>query len=405
MATKKKKKKIKKNLNHQQNQRRKVDTRENHCVHNKRFRRNILIGVIALLVVAFIINTAPGYRKNKYADITNLVITNENITDKLIYKIYINDKDTIYIAKDDLNNLFDKTIYYDEIDNTVIITSDSSIASMKIGEKALTINGANIQTIDTIMYIENIMYIPISELENVYNISVKYMKDSNIVVIDDLSKGIETAETSDNTKLKFRPRGLSKTLKNISKNERVYVFETTRKGWRLIRTEDGVIGYVKAKDLTNEYIVRQDMGNKKVTTKKVKANLQSENIQEIDGQEIIIKDLFTLSNDEVTLKVSTTAEENEKLNIWANISSSKELNLKKYEDRTKLIDSIVKMVYKYKIKGINININEETEGIERFVIELAPRLKEMGIITNIIANGNLDEEKYKGIVQYIITKE
>jgi len=62
-------------------------------------------------------------------------------------------------------------------------------------------------------------------------------------------------DENEKTKLKFRPRGLSKTLEQLSKGERIYAFETTSKGWRLIRTEEGVIGYVKAEKLANEYEV------------------------------------------------------------------------------------------------------------------------------------------------------
>jgi len=372
----------------------------------KKFRRNILIGVIALFIVAFIINTAPGYRRNKYANITNLVIMDENITEELTHKIYINDKGTVYIAKDDISHLMDKSIYYDEEDNTIIITQNATIASMKIGEKEIKINGANVSTLDTIIYLENTMYIPISELESVYNISVKYIKESDVVVIDVLNRSLTTAEVNEKTKLKFRPRGLSKTLEQLSKGERIYAFETTSKGWRLIRTEEGVIGYVKAEKLANEYEVRQDMENEnKALTKKVKANLENENVQEIDGKNIVIQDLFTLSNDGVVLKKSTIAEENENMTVWGTVSNDTELDLRKYETRSKLIDEVVKLVYKYKLKGINVNIDLHEEGNQRFIIELAPRLKEMGIITNIITTERVEEESYRKVVEYIITKE
>ena len=39
------------------------------------------------------------------------------------------------------------------------------------------------------------------------------------------------------------------------------------------------------------------------------------------------------------------------------------------------------------------------------IIELAPRLREMGISTNIVLNSSIDENKYKEIVDYIITNE
>jgi len=143
----------------------------------------------------------------------------------------------------------------------------------------------------------------------------------------------------------------------------------------------------------------------KALTKKVKANLENENVQEIDGKNIVIQDLFTLSNDGVVLKKSTIAEENENMTVWGTVSNDTELDLRKYETRSKLIDEVVKLVYKYKLKGINVNIDLHEEGNQRFIIELAPRLKEMGIITNIITTERVEEESYRKVVEYIITKE
>lgn len=371
---------------------------------NKEFMRNMLIGVIAMIIVAFIINVAPGYKRDKYGNITNLVITDENVTEKLIHNIYINENDTIYMSKEDVENLIDKTIYYDAESNTIITTSDTATASMKIGEKELTVNGAKIQTLDTVIYINDIMYIPISELKTVYNIEIEHKKSSNIVVMDYLEKGIITAELSENTRMKYRPRGLSKKIGELEKSDRVYAFYTTSKGWRLIRTEDGKIGYVKANTLTNEYIVRQDMENKK-ETKKVNINLENGDIQQIDNKRVIIKDMFMASNEGITLKETIEVNKNDNVSIWGTLSINNDLNIKDFSKREKIIKSVVSIAYTYKVNGININTNADSEEIERLIIELAPRLKEMGINLNLILNDSINENKYSGVVDYLITNK
>lgn len=371
---------------------------------NLKFLRNILIGVVSMLVVAFIINIAPGYRRDKYADVTNLVITDENVTEHLKHIIYINEKGTIYLSKDDMSELIDKTIYYDESTDTIITTSDTCTASMKIGEKFLNINGADIITLDTVIYLDDIMYIPISELESVYNISVKYIKDTDIVVIDNLNQGMITANLSENTKLKFRPRGFSKKVDELQEGEKVYAFYTTSKGWRLIRTEDGKIGYVKANTLTNEYIVRQDMEIKK-EAKNIELNLQSNEIQQVYSDKILVKDLLTISNEGITIKEAMLEEKEENTKLWANLSNNGELSLDNYNQRLELINNIVSLAYKYNLDGININFTGNVDNLNRFVIELAPRLYEMGISTNIVINENIDQSNYTEIVDYIITSK
>ena len=296
----------------------------------------------------------------------------------------------------------DKTIYYDETSNTIITTSDTCTASMKVGEKVLNINGAEIITLDTVIYLNDIMYIPLTELESVYNISVKYIKDTNIVVIDDLNKGIITANVSENTKLKFRPRGLSKNVDDLEEGEKIYAFYTTSKGWRLIRTEDGKVGYVKANTLANEYIVRQDMEAKK-EAKNIELNLQTTEIQQVDNNKILVKDLLTISTEGITLKEAMLEEKEENIKLWATLSNAENLNLNDYNKRTELINSIVSLAYKYNLNGININFSENIENLNRFIIELAPRLREMGISINLVINENIEQSNYIEIMDYIIT--
>lgn len=371
---------------------------------NKEFIRNICIGIVSMIIVAFIINIAPGYRRDKYKDITNLVITDENVTEKLKHIIYINDNGTIYMSKDDVYNFIDKTIYYDETSDIVITTSGTCTASMKPETKEININGAKIQTLDSVIYLDNIMYIPISELESVYNIKIDYKKASNIVVIDYLNKGMITAEINEKTEMQYRPRGLSKKVKDLEKSERVYAFYTTSKGWRLIRTEDGTIGYVKANKLTNEYIVRQDMEAKNLA-KNVSMSIQNNSMQQIDGQNILIKDMLTISSDGVTLKEAIPIDRDVNTKIWVNVSFNKNLRLEDYNNRTELINNIVSMLYSYKINGINLNVDSEIKGIDRLIIELAPRLREMGIYTNIILNEKVNQEQYRELVDYLITSQ
>lgn len=43
-------------------------------IQKRKFIRNVIIGIISLIIVAFIINIAPGYKRDKYRNVINLVI-------------------------------------------------------------------------------------------------------------------------------------------------------------------------------------------------------------------------------------------------------------------------------------------------------------------------------------------
>lgn len=94
---------------------------------------------------------------------------------------------------------------------------------------------------------------------------------------------------------------------------------------------------------------------------------------------------------------------------WAEISSELDGNeigtiLNDYKSRTELINTVIEKILQNEIKGIVINFekSEQTDNTLRFVIEIAPRLRELGISTGIIVNENIKKEKYINSVDYII---
>ena len=371
-------------------------------IQKLKFIRNIIIGIVALLIVAFIINIAPGYKRNKFQNVTNLIIGDENVTENLKKPIYKDEEENIYISKEDIEQFLDKTIYYDEVNDTVIATSEVSVASMKIGEKIININGTNKDTLETIIRVNDTIYIPIKEMKIVYNIETKYLEEEDIVIIDKLNEGMIKAEAKKEAKIRFRPRALSKNLGTLQVGETVNAFYTTSKGWRLIRTESGIVGYVKANVLTNEYIIRQDM-KQETQTKKISINIEDGSKLDIEGTKVLIKDLLSITEEGILLK-NVEIINDEEMDIWANLSIEN-ADLSNFEDRIKMIKNTVSIAMKNNIKGINIIVTNTDKNLERFIIELAPILKEVGIVINIVDEGNIDEETYTDIVNYIITRE
>ena len=206
-----------------------------------KFLRNIMVGVISLIIVAFIVNIAPGYKRDKYKDKINLVIDEDNVTENLINDIYVNDNSTVYISEEDVKKLFDPNIYYDEEYNQIITTSDTKVANIVVDQKKMSINNAEQGMIDAIIKINDKLYLPISDMTIVYNINVQYVPSTKTVIIENLSKGIVKAVVSEKTDIKFKPRALSKNIGSLKEGETVYCFYTTSKGWRKIRTQTGII--------------------------------------------------------------------------------------------------------------------------------------------------------------------
>lgn len=384
-------------------------------LNTKKFMRNIIICLIAWIVVSFILNYAPGFERDKYEGVTNLIINDEDVTENLTGRVYIGGEGGVYLSIDDIAKTFDKNIYYDIETSSIITTSNTKTASFNVAENQVSINGVKQNLNSKVIQIDDVIYIPISELELVYNIEVNYIGETDVVVIEKLNQGLIKANVEEEAKLKYKPRLISKKVGEVKVGETVSCYYTTSKGWRLIRKEDGTLGYVKANVLANEYIVRQDFDDT-IETKEISLNMRDGSSFSLYNDEqvntkITIKTLFNFGTNG-TIGINQDDFESGDGIVWATISNKgleKQTNeiIKNYKTRTDLIDTLVNYISKYRVRGINIDFQDvtEQEGFARFIIELTPRLRELGITTNIILNDSFDETNFIGIVDFLITEK
>ncbi len=376
---------------------------------DKKIVVKIVIVVIMLALVISIFLIAPNFMKDKNANKINLIINNNNVTAKLRHDIFINENGTIYLSMDDAENYFDGQIYYDKQNTQLITTSDTKVAVIQAQDKKMRVNGSDVQLIDTIIRRDGNIYIPISELDGVYNIETKKLNDVNVVTIESLDRELIKADASKNSSVKYKAKGLSKTIDKIKKGDKI-VWISENNGWAKIRTSKGKIGYVKADKLTNKTYVRQKMETPKQINGKINLvwDYYSEYVSApnragttIEGINVVSPSFFTLKEGDTAKIIDNVArggqeyinwakENNYK--IWAMFSnnSMKETTskiLNNYTQREKLINDIVALAVKYNLDGINVDFEymnmEDKDVFSRFIIELAPRLRECGIVTSV----------------------
>lgn len=130
-------------------------------------------------------------------------------------------------------------------------------------------------------------------------------------------------------------------------------------------------------------------------------------LEEIGTKKVILKDMFSINNG--SIEVNDNIEEiEEKYKLWVEISNKsleKQTNtlLEDYKSRTNLIDAIISKSIEKNINGICIDFKEiDINNMMRFIIELTPKLREIGITTCIVLNDNMNREDYINIVDYIV---
>lgn len=375
---------------------------------NKKKIKKILIIIIAIIligIIAYNISNNIIVDKNKSI---NLVINNKNVTSNLKKEIII-ENDNIYISKQDLGNFFDKYIYEDTENNNIVTTYNNKIASISLERNKININGSTKNTYAHAENKEGTIYIPITELEDVYGIEIKYLPDSKVLTIDSTSKEQKKGIITKNVSVKSSTKFISKTIDKVKKGSYVIVVSED-KGYTKIRTENGKVGYVKTNKVANTVVVREEMQETKQIEGKVNmvwdyysevASAPDRTGVTMDGVNVVSPAFFHLNTSgELTENVGTQGQAyidwahsngykvwpmvqnagNGMLNVTSNIMND-------YNKRQKLINQIVNYCVKYKLDGINIDFEnmkkEDKDMYSRFIIELTPRLKDMGIVVSV----------------------
>ena len=383
---------------------------KNEIEKKKKIITRTLIIILAIIVLATIALIANDYIILDSNKTTNLIINNRNVTSNLKNEIMIKDN-MIYLSKQDIANFFDKYIYEEEETNQIITTYDKKIAEIGFEENTININGSD-KIIRAHAEKENeIIYLPISEMTEVYGIEIEYLPDTKVVTMDSTDREQKKAILSSDVAVKSSTNFIAKTVDRVKKGDDVIVI-SSENGNSRIRTKNGKIGYVKSNKLTNEITVREDMEEEKQVTGKINltwdyfsqyASAPDRSGQTIEGVNVVSPSFFYI-DEEGDLRENVGEEgenyiewaHNNGYKVWPMISNAEAATeslditsniMNSYEKRKELIEDIVNACVKYKIDGINVDFEnmkqEDKDMYSRFIIELTPRLKEMGLVTSV----------------------
>lgn len=372
----------------------------------------IIVTVIFAAVLVFVLKTAPNYIRNDVTGKTNLVINNNNVTKSLKNDVLV-ENGVVYISTKDIANFFDGHIFYDNKYDQIITSSDTKLATLKIDEKKATINSSQVNLIASAVKKQNEFYLPFSEIsKSVYNVETEYVEDTDTVILVSLNRELTYANSSKKNSIKYKPTVLSRTLEKVNKGDNLVIASTTEKvpeGWTKVSTENGKVGYVKTSTLANKKKIRENLNFGKQIEGKVNMVWDyfsqyasaPQRIGKIQGINVVSPTFFSLQKKgkgNIIANVGSNGTNyinwahNNGYKVWALVSndSMKETTseiLNDYKLREDLINNIITIVENYNLDGINIdfeNIYESDKDVfSRFIIELAPRLKEQGKVLSV----------------------
>lgn len=373
----------------------------------------VFLNIIAIIILLQAILSG----KDKHKEIT-VLFDNEFI--KLKDEIIVDDDQKIYFSKDDIQNIFDDTIYYNDAEKELITTDDTHVALLKIDEDYALINNENIKLEGKLQEKNNKIYLPLKDLQVVYDIEVSYSSITNRIIIDStLNKKVE-ANLIKRTALKSKKGIFANKMENLIIGDKIVILEENGK-YKKVKTKNGNIGYIKTKKLSEPIVVREDTiyKNDEIKVYSNYSNISGvyENF-DVDEKYIncVIPTFFYVEKDSKVLDKtkSTTATyavyknwaDTNKLTILPSFSNNEEVSdcLLSYSQRSTVISELIKDVKEYNYFGINIKFDsiDDINSFYRFIIELAPRFRNENLKVAVTLNKNIDKKKIEKIVDYII---
>ena len=376
---------------------------------NKNVIKLLSIIIVAILLIIVIVLFVKKASNEKISDTTNLIINNRDVTSGLKHNVKIEDG-IVYMSMNDLDNYFDKYIYLEKETNEIVTTYQDKIASIGFDSNKITINGS-VKKINARVIIENeIYYLPISEMLEVYNIELKNIENTNTIILDSLHRKQIKATLKSKVSVKSQGKLFSRIVDKAGKGSTVIVISENESGWSKIRTENGKIGYVKTSKLENVTIVRDEEIKQKQISGKVNmfwdyfsqwVQAPNRSGQKIEGVNVVSPSFFYLDEGSGNLnenvgnagKAYIEWAHSNGYKVWPMVSNA-EAGIKitsnilnSYTKRQNLIQSIVEKCALYDIDGINVDFEnmyeEDKEEFSRFIIELMPRMEEMGIVVSV----------------------
>ena len=375
----------------------------------------IVIVAIILGLMVFAIKIAPNYARDEFADKTNLVINNNNITRNVKSNILIEDN-TIYLSTADMQNFFDEYLLVDEENQMIITTSNTKTVMIPFDEITINVNGVQKTIKHSLLNRDGEIYLPLTDLTDIYNIEVNYSAESNIITIDSLNRKFVQALSSKDMSVKYLPTVFSKTVDKVERGDTLVLVQDRENGgnvvednWIKVRTKKGEIGYVKLENITDENTVREDLNINTAINGKVSLvwDYYSQYVSapvrngEIEGINVVSPSFYEItSSGDIDANIGRNGQNYVEwahangYKVWPMVSNSElgdldaisEL-LSTFENRSYLIDNILDELIDAGVDGVNIDFENmyqaDKDNYSRFIIELAPRLREAGLTLSV----------------------
>jgi spore germination protein YaaH len=315
---------------------------------------------------------------------------------------------------DTVRKFIDPNAHWDEKANKVVFTTRDKVLIMKTGKLTAMVNARPVDINIPVKLVGSKPYIPIQMLDTMFGIELQWIEENNVAVLDYVKNTVQIAEVlKDNRIIRIKPALWSPAVKkDIDEGEILRVFGEEGK-WYRVRSKDGFIGYIEKKHVKTELIAsgaditepeagstawKPEQGKINMTWEYVgNKNPDVSKLKSIEGLDVVTPTWFYVADGQGTVANKADGSyvnwaHSNGYKIWALVGNGSDPDvthefLNNTDIREKIYQQLLIYANLYEFDGINIDFEniyvKDKNMLTQFMRELAPLLKEQGIVVSI----------------------
>ena len=376
------------------------------------------LAVLCLLIGIFIYNreTYVGEKVDpltyfdEFAANTNNLVYEDKRVD--LSEPIVEKDGKLFVCYSFANQYVSDTIFYDKNEAVMTITNNREVIRLNLGENNISYGA--VSGTYTLFEEQGELYLSSNLLSDIFSVSIDQGLEGKLFIATDHRKVQQIAELKKKASLRTHPQDKSTVVQVLKKESMIYVYEETD-GFARVRSEDGVIGYIKLSDMfhkkqqeasltpTVEQWQVNPLGSKvnlvwDQITVKADIDWKSSKYDHMNEVNVISPTWFEFADENGNLVDRGTASyvkqaHSRGVEVWPILSHSFENTsltakiLSSTEKRQRVIDQILDYAQAYGFDGINIdieNIQTDTSDVwVQFMRELYPQLKNAGLKVSV----------------------
>ena len=361
----------------------------------------IIKSMIFLAVVTFLFVTARDFGDIKISrSDVNLIIYGDTISSE--YNPFVEDGH-IFLSLDTVSQFIDEELFYDEETQKVIVTTEDALYKFTIGKNIATKNLREYDAKACCRIVDDIVYIDMNLVKDIYGIKFEYNEETNAISIDKLDTDDINLNYNE-VKLYSDINTNSDILEVLDKTNTVTVYPDSleHSRWYKVKSDSGKIGYIEKAAVTLE---KEEEPNAEETEEEEKlimfwqygSSLDTLG-DKIDGVNVVMPTWYEIADENGNVSEDYSEDYYNKAkdngyDIWPIITNgldNPELDKKQVtskimndeQKRENLIRNIISIIEDNNLDGINIDFEgmyaEDKYMYTQFLRELYPLVRETG---------------------------